>query len=146
MVEIVRFPGVPSKDDTLHAMIQGFLDNSGEPELSVEDVYRMMIRTPRNECIFFVIQEDGEPRGYLFAQSMPDEYGERVVLVQSTFVKGVRENFWQDMVRKLGGFAKEQGCDTMYFTTRRDPKAFARLLRTPWTLDSHVMKHKFHGS
>jgi hypothetical protein len=143
MIQIVRFPAVPPKDDTLHAMIQAFLDNSGEPELSVETVYEMMSSAPDDECVFFSIEEDHKMRGYLFAQLMIDEYSKRIVWVHSAYVNEIRENFWVEMESRLHLFAKLHGCSTMYFTTRRNPKAFVRLLRTKWVLDSYVLKHEF---
>ena len=126
-------------------MIQGFIDNSEEPELSVERVYSMMNEMNRDDCQFYGIYEGGDdPVGYLFAQVMPDEYGDDIILVQSSYVKpGTKTHFWIEMEEHLYRFAKKHGCDVMYFTTRRNPKAFARLLRTSWTLDSHVLKHVF---
>lgn len=143
MVVIQQWPDVPDLDMPMAYFIEGFIRNSNERELTVQKVWRMMREVPNDECAFFVIRLDGLTKGYLFAQTMPDEYGEKILLVQSAYVEGVKENYWPEMVRKLEEFGKSKGCETMYFTTRRSPKAFMRLLRTKWTLDSHVMKHDF---
>lgn len=143
MIEIIEKKLGPTLTDELWILISGFILNSGEPELTAERVFGMMNHVAPDEYVFFEIRDDKALKGYLFAQTMPDEYGDLILLVQSAYIHGVTENFWPDMVKRLEDFGRSRGCDTMYFTTRRNPKAFMRLLRTPWTLDSHVMKHEF---
>jgi hypothetical protein len=146
MAILNRSNRVPDNIPFFRELIQKFIDQSGEPELTVDDVLNKIKNTdPAKRAIYEVCEgNSGIVCGYLFAEVMPDEYGEDILLVQSTYIDPIiGENIWPQMVDDLEDFGKSKGCHTMYFTTRRNPQAFIRLLQTPWTLDSYVLKHEF---
>ena len=146
MIKVKKVP-LPSLGEPLTGFIQGFVDHSKEKELTVEKVYDIMknfsTEYPSGSNAFYWIVEDGKKKGYLYAVVIDDEYFERIVWVQSTFMDGVKGYVWGHIQNELKALGKSHRCKAMYFDTLRNPKAFARRLRQNWTLDSYSMKHTF---
>lgn len=136
-IEIRQELFLPANFDDL---TQRFLDESGESEMTPD-----LIRKQINGMIggqFWTIRVDGLMTGYFYAEIMPTEYGNLVGLVHELFIEKnlTRPGIIQKVDETLDEWAKRNGASELAFFTRREPRAFMRLLKNKWRLDSWVLK------
>lgn len=126
----------PEQFDQFVEYIELFLDNSDEDEMTVKDVINKITACDPQKSGVWFIYEDDRMKGYFFLEVID----ETVVAIQQLSMSGVKDKTIYtkicDLARELGKpyNAKEMICSTIH-----DPKAFARLIKNGFTLETHIL-------
>lgn len=87
----------------------------------------MFLTLNQKDTKAYIDNRDGEIFGFIYA-SIVEFCGEKCVFIQFCVLKNIPEEKYIgfELLTKMKLFAQENGCQSIYFATSRDPKAWER--------------------
>ncbi len=127
--------------DRLTDLVDSFIRKAGESDIEHKDamaVIDTLVRT--NKGALFGVFEGDRMVGYLAMETCLN-VGRVISIVHHMYLdNSVKETgVFKDLVDTGIRWAEEMKAKNIYFSTRRNSKAFQRLLGEGWTIDSTVL-------
>lgn len=128
----------PDQFDKFVEFIEAFLSGSGE-EMTVKDaVDRITAADPKKSGVWFIYEDDSF-KGYVFIEIM-DSVDGAIAAIQQLSMQGVKDKQVYTMIcdaaRELG---RPYNIKELICSTTHNPKAFARLIKNGFKLETHVL-------
>lgn len=126
----------------LKPLIKDFLKRSGDHEMTLEKTIGCIARQSFYEAVWGIWNTESDLIGYFYMEMLPADYGGFVALISQLYIKP--DHFSMRIMDQVdvvaNNWAKEKGCHSVAFITRRNPHAFLRRLGIGWALDSYILK------
>lgn len=128
----------PDQFNKFVEFIEVFLDKSNE-EMTVKDVINKITSSdPKKSGVWFIYEDDCF-KGYVFIEIM-DSVDGAIAAIQQLSMQGVKDKQVYtkicDLARELG---KPYNIKELICSTTHNPKAFARLIKNGFKLETHVL-------
>lgn len=128
----------PEDFETFTGFIGMFLIGSHE-DMTVKDVINHITSCDPQKSGVWFIHENDVVKGYLFAEVTQNHEGVFTVIHQ-LYIKGVQDRtIFDKVVEFLKDFGKQFGSREIIFSTDHDPKAFIRLIKNGFKVESHIL-------
>lgn len=128
----------PEMFDKFVEFIEVFIDKSHE-DMTVKDVITHISSCNPNESGVWFIYEDEILKGYLFAEVVKNHEG-ICTIIHHLCISGIKDrNIFTKVVNLLKEFGAPLGSKEIIFSTDHDPKAFIRLIKNGFQVESHIL-------